>query len=114
MNQEAHDILVDASLKGIPKCKNILAVGPARCVQGVLLEAAGVAVCGPEAGTIKWVNKAVKVFTDFGIVRSFVPCPHGCSEKFTEMGLMLHLNNDHDDDFLDIARKLLVVDPTTA
>ena len=106
MDQRAIDALVEAGLNNRRQVFGLLYRDKGACAMGVIREAAikkGSLEEGSPMRQCRWVSHAAPE----------VSCPY-CGRCYTEIGLILHCNDDHRWDFLTIARKLehLVALPT--
>ena len=95
MNEAAREKLIRAQMAGVEQVKGRLGEGKALCAIGVLLN---------------WENWRMAHWKDletrWGVSFSqAVPCPE-CGERRREANLIAHLNDEHEFDFLTIARKM--------
>lgn len=99
MNDLARERLREAALKGVPQIKGMYR-DPfgGRCALGVLDQEG-------RLSTTSW-----QALTEFqvrlGLSDELRGCPECGKGPYTEPGLILHYNDDHDMDFLAIANKL--------
>jgi hypothetical protein len=94
MNDKGREALVKAALDGVEQTFGAFMQDEKRCAVGVLMEAAG----NPQ------FLSAVNV--SFDLRDGPQACP-ACDESgWSEMNLIMHLNDAHRFDFLTIARKL--------
>jgi hypothetical protein len=109
MNERAAAALVDAAMRGVRQIKGHLddPYG-GRCAGGVVIEA----IFGPIDVRTLWNADCIRMIAPLFTERD--TCPHECGWKVgrrifllpKEWTVMVHMNNDHDDDFLKIARTL--------
>ena len=99
MNTKAREALVAAALSGRPQIRGRYhrEDGLGDCALGILHEldpSHTLLICGVE-------NHAA-----IGLTDTPVKCPvEGCQRRLREVGLVAHLNDEHEWDFLTIARK---------
>ena len=106
MNQEARDKLVEAELQGVKQIRGQLGEqGKAQCAMGVLFYA--LVSRGYVFTRKSWV-------AEYGLDKHAPACPFMDTELenrecltllVNEAQLVVHLNDDHELSFLDIARK---------
>jgi hypothetical protein len=104
MNERAANALIEAAMKGVRQVQGVVDDGRGgRCALGVMLEA--------EYGTPSWKeqeghHRYPESFTRFGMSPDPQTCPACDRTTKNEAFLIAHLNNDHEMDFVGIARKL--------
>lgn len=101
MNDVARNKLVQAQLDGVNQIRYHYSKSDGKCAMGVL----GFRVNDNVVQRSQLFKEYGFNFDDVGYMK--LSCPGECGKRFTlEADLVVHLNDDHEWDFLTIARKM--------
>lgn len=101
MNERGVEVLVSAAMRGVKQIKGSLAHNDARCGHGVLREALGFDL----SERLRQIEP--EYLSAYGFDLSTERVCAECGEVLAnEVGYLTHLNDEHDYDFLALARKL--------
>ena len=109
MNERAREVLVKAALDGVKQVRGSYVTGTAMCALGVLAHA----LCG-NADVVQVGEQEFSEATGISFAISAQECPACGKVRSSEFALIYHLNDEHELDFLTIARKVGTEDTSCA